>query len=628
MTAQTEIRVLPDAQTALYDINNSGQSLFQRGYYDYSTGSITAGEDLVKATIALNDTGIIVGSLNFTTSEGDEITQAAFRKDGIWKEIGFFDGSTPANSWFGNANKVSPNGKLITGQISTDALVTYPFIYNVENGTLKKLDSEDDLWLYGRGEAINNDGYVVGFVDREDLTPQGTLWAPAYFDPAGNIHYIDIATPEDGEASDLNNAGLVVGYKGNKAFVYDIHTGEYKSFKSSANMPDPKFVAISENGLIIGFAGETGNRDVIVYHKNLLSPIYLRDYLASLNIDIPTVDGKLGTGMGISADGKFICGFDNQGPPVGLAQGWVIKLEDLPMGPGCLDNPKGMNPNTVFIPACTESPELITSTAKAGEYSNVQLTAGKEYIFSSSVATDFITLATADGNMVLKYGTGSVTFMPSVDQNVRFGLSLNENCGTSEENRSKFVICQTPVGCEWTVNVNDDLIGDEVSWYLKNTATDEILLSGGNYGENYSDTQTVFADGPLTFYIESFGDWGDNTPQFSVSNGTNVVVTGTLAGGEEATHTELNCAPLAVNQVTLKSFRYYPNPTTGIVNISSSASIITTSVYAIDGKQVSAPAKISDKTATVDLSQLTAGTYVVSVTSKNGTKDSFKIIKK
>lgn len=627
MKGQTEVRVLPEMGSTLVNINNSGQALYQRGYYDYATNTSTPVEAEATATNRINDTGIVTGSTGFVTVDGFNADEAAYRKDGTWKKIGFFPGDIPKNSWFGDAIGVSTNGKYITGQISTAAIRTYPFVYNTETETLTKLNDDDLLWLYGRGEGINNDGYVAGFVDREDLSPQGTLWAPAYWDPAGNIHYIDIDNPEDGEAADINDAGLIVGYKGTKAFTYDVHTGVYKAFKSQPGMENPVFTEVSDDGLVVGYAGQLGNRDVIVYHKNLMAPIYLSDYLTSKGIDIPTVDGKLGTGMSVSANSKFICGFDNQGPPAPFASGWIVKLEEFPTGPGCLDAPNGVNPSAVFTPACTGAEEVITTTAKTGQYSLVQLTAGKEYVFSSSITTDFITIAKDDGSMVLKYGNGPITFLATQDQIVRFSLNLNENCASSNETRSKSVICRVPVGCQWTVKVWDDMIGDEVSWYLKNTNTGEILLSGENYGDGYTDIQTVFADGPLRFYIEAYGDWNDNTPAFTVSNGTTVVAEGVLGGGDSKTYDNLNCASMATAETAVSKLRYYPNPVKDVLTINGQKEIKNVSVYAIDGKMILHNVKISNKEGKINLSSVSVGSYIVTVTMADGTTETFKILK-
>lgn len=167
---------------------------------------------------------------------------------------------------------------------------------------------------------------VAGWIDREDIFGTGTFRVPAYFDAGGALHYIDFSTPEYGEANDVSNAGLVVGNKGSKAFIYNINTNTYQAFDAPAGYMDTVFVSVSENGAAVGYCGMIGDREVIIYHPSLgPAPVLLTDLLTSQGITLNTFDGKLGTGMGISSDGKYICGFDNTTPPI-FAEGWVAKL--------------------------------------------------------------------------------------------------------------------------------------------------------------------------------------------------------------------------------------------------------------------------------------------------------------
>lgn len=628
LNAQTTLRVLSGMGTRLYDINDNGIGVHPGGYYDYSTNTSTPVENGAQSTNKINNSGDVAGTMPFTATDGSNLSQAAFRKSGSWTAIGWFPGDVPGNSWFGNSNAISGSSKYITGQISVGAAGSYPFIYDTENNTLTKLTDGDDLWEYGRGEGINDAGYVSGFVDREDIFGGGTFWVPAYFDPSGTLHYIDFDTPESGEAADINNAGKIVGYKGTKAFIYDVNTNVYKSFGSTAAISNPVFTSISENGLVIGYEGNIGSRNVIVYHEGMSEPMLLSDYLQSKGIEITTFDGKLGTGMGVSPDGKYICGFDNTAPVI-FASGWIVHLDELPSPPGCLDAPNGMNPAASYIPSCDGTAETITDTAKTGQYSLVNLTAGKQYTFSSSVNTDFITIANEAGTKVIKYGTGTVSIIANEDQTVRYYLNLSDDCSYSSETRSKYISCSTPIGCQWTVHVFDFLgFGDEVSWTLKN-ASGEIILSGGGYGMGYDDTQTVFADGPLTFYIESLGTFGDNTPSYTISNGTEELVSGSLnMENQEATYSDLNCNSMAVNESADTSFfRYYPNPVDDIMKISSEKTIESVSVYSIDGKMVSST-KIKSKNPDIDLRKLKTGVYIVTAIFDNNQKKSFRIIKK
>src|SRR5690625_3317120 len=95
--------------------------------------------------------------------------------------------------------------------------------------------------------------------------------------------------------------------------------------------------------------------------------------------------------------------------------------------------------------------------------------------------------------------------------------------------------------CEWTVHVWDSNIGDEVEWELR-TQDGNILLSGGPYFSSYNDQQSVTAEGPLTFWITNEGWFNDNTPNYEVSNGVDVLVSGQLPMfGDPQTFPNLIC---------------------------------------------------------------------------------------
>lgn len=629
LNAQTNLRVLSGVGSRLYDINDSGNGVHPGAYYNYSTDTSSPAESGISGTNKLNNTGDVAGKMSFEATDGSTLDQAAYRKGGTWTAIGYFPGDVPGNSWFGNANAISGNSKYVTGQISVGASGSYPFRYDTETNTNVKLTDGDALWEYGRGEGVNDAGYVSGFVDREDIFNQGTFWVPAYFDPSGTLHYIDFDTPESGEAADINNAGQIVGYKGGKAFFYNLNTNVYKSFGSTVTILNPVFTHVSENGLAIGYAGDLGSRNVIVYHEGMTAPILLKDYLALKGVAINTFDGKLGTGMGVSPDGKYICGFDNNAP-VFFAAGWIVHLDELPYAPGCLIASNGINPTALYTPTCSGTTETITSSALTGQYSLVQLTAGKKYTFTSSVATDFITIANEDGTEVIKYGTGTVSVSATANQVVRFQLNLTNDCTYSTETRSKFVSCADIPGCQWTVRVFDSsgAAGDEVSWTLTNSEGVDVL-AGGNYGWEYDDSQTILAEGPLTFHIESAGWWGDNTPNYTVSNGTTELVSGSLSfsTSTDATYNGLNCVILAVNNSDKNKIAYYPNPVTDILNISSDKNINSVSVYSVDGKLVLTQAYQNNEIK-VDLSKLKAGIYLVKANLIDGSQKNLKVIKK
>ncbi|MEZ4799776.1 MAG: T9SS type A sorting domain-containing protein [Flavobacteriales bacterium] len=108
---------------------------------------------------------------------------------------------------------------------------------------------------------------------------------------------------------------------------------------------------------------------------------------------------------------------------------------------GCTDAPYGLYPSETFTPSCTNSPEVITDQAWTGEYSLVNLQFNVEYTFSSTVATDYITITSEDGSVIWSYGVGSIQGVSAGDQTVRFYLHNNDQCESEQVQRSRIIQC-------------------------------------------------------------------------------------------------------------------------------------------------------------------------------------------
>ncbi len=82
---------------------------------------------------------------------------------------------------------------------------------------------------------------------------------------------------------------------------------------------------------------------------------------------------------------------------------------------------------------------------------------------------------------------------------------------------------------------------------------------------------------------------------------------------------------LAIDDVTLDGFSYYPNPVKNILQLTSPKIIETVSVYSLTGKEIlSKTPKTADYQ--LDMSSLASGTYLIKV-DINGRIATYKIIK-
>ena len=110
---------------------------------------------------------------------------------------------------------------------------------------------------------------------------------------------------------------------------------------------------------------------------------------------------------------------------------------------GCITALNGLWPTATYTPLCTGVAETITAIGYASEYSNVNLIAGTNYTFTSSVTTDVITITNAAGTYPFAVGLGTGTvFKPSVSGTYRFFTHLAvPACGAASVNRSRIVTC-------------------------------------------------------------------------------------------------------------------------------------------------------------------------------------------
>lgn len=108
----------------------------------------------------------------------------------------------------------------------------------------------------------------------------------------------------------------------------------------------------------------------------------------------------------------------------------------------------GLYPDATFTPSCTGNAETITPNAFAGQYSNVNIAANQQYVFSSSVGTDFITITNSAGTSVLASGQTPLNWSSGTNTGgIRYYLHSNSNCGSQNTNRTKYIQCATTVNC-------------------------------------------------------------------------------------------------------------------------------------------------------------------------------------
>ncbi|RKS02478.1 T9SS type A sorting domain-containing protein [Flavobacterium sp. 102] len=151
----------------------------------------------------------------------------------------------------------------------------------------------------------------------------------------------------------------------------------------------------------------------------------------------------------------------------------------------CLNAPNGQWPGAAYTPETCDglTDNVITAAGYAGEYSTVNVVLGQTYVFNSSIATDLITISADGGTTAAAYGTTPVTWVSTIDGQIRFYTHADNNCVANADNRTRSVICGIPSAA----------LPDYVSLQWPPTAT---ITQGGNvtvYGQVYEGGLTDVA---------------------------------------------------------------------------------------------------------------------------------------
>jgi subtilisin-like proprotein convertase family protein len=162
----------------------------------------------------------------------------------------------------------------------------------------------------------------------------------------------------------------------------------------------------------------------------------------------------------------------------------------------------------------------------------------------SPVANTTYTLTVADNSCSsASSATVSVLPQPSVSTS-----TLTPYC---ETNNIQFLTDGTVTGVSASLllNINSAQLMDEVSWQLINSSNN-VIASGGGYAAGSSNNITISpaaSDYPVTFFIETQGDFNDNIANFTLtcSVGNTVLISGTLDEGLTFTSDPYSCVNVA-----------------------------------------------------------------------------------
>ena len=198
----------------------------------------------------------------------------------------------------------------------------------------------------------------------------------------------------------------------------------------------------------------------------------------------------------------------------------------------CLTSVNGLYPAATFTPTCsTVNPNVITTVAYAGEYSNVNVVSGETYTFASSNPTDYITISTDGGTTASAYGITPITWTSDVDGVIRYYIHLDDLCGEADVSRTRTIACGTPLCIQPQVAFSKIFDCGSSTFEVTADITDLGSASTITVTDNQaSSPQSVSSTGPVTFGPYAFGTsviltaTNDDTPVCNVVSPAQVFV--------------------------------------------------------------------------------------------------------
>lgn len=297
--------------------------------------------------------------------------------------------------------------------------------------------------------------------------------------------------------------------------------------------------------------------------------------------------------------------------------------------------------------AASQTPVSITSNTLTFDYANIQPLQNQEIEVSLQNETpptlnsgDILSLTaqisdtndyTPDDNTFTLDQTVSNSFDPN-DKRVLEGDKITEdqtddylhyiirfqNTGTA--NAQNVVVTDTlSANLDWNTL---KMVSSSDAYQVKIENGNAVEFSFKNIALPFEDADEEGSHGYIAYKIKPKSDiavgaiisgdadiYFDFNPPITTNNATTTVVDQFSVENHE------------LNEITL-----YPNPTTGIVNISTrkNMTLKTVSVFSITGKQVMQ----TKATSTLDLSQLSSGVYFVKLTDIKGNHVVKKVVKK
>jgi|GEM_PF-1560042 len=177
--------------------------------------------------------------------------------------------------------------------------------------------------------------------------------------------------------------------------------------------------------------------------------------------------------------------------------------------------------------------------------------------------------------------------------------------------------CFTENSFEVTVNSLDEITGEATPSFVVGEGEELPTLNDLDIEVDEDATLTWYADSALTQPLDPFSEVEDGVTYYAVA---------TLGACETAPFA-VTTAVLDTKGFNKTAFTYYPNPVTDVLNLQYNNNITSVTVINLLGQTVLSKNNINTPETQLNLSALTAGTYLVKVTDSNDATTTVKVVK-
>ena len=211
-----------------------------------------------------------------------------------------------------------------------------------------------------------------------------------------------------------------------------------------------------------------------------------------------------------------------------------------------------------------------------------------------------------------------------------------EGFGTASGVFSLAVTCDAlapPGECTYTLEMFDSF-GDGWNGATINVRRDGLLALSGvaldddpaNDGTTGTLTFDIIPGEDITTELVTPGDFPGEISYNILDVDGNIVASGDAVTDVVSGTINANCEGLSVDDNGLEGFSFYPNPAQNVLNISAQTTVRQVSIVNLIGQSVYEQT-LDATTSQLDISRLSAGTYLMQVVTVDGGVGTYKLIK-